>query len=110
MLHIYFYSVLINRSAWLITLSADLHLPAADPHMRNGHFILRKRSCFVRANDRCAAERFNGGKLPDDRLAFNHSLYAKRQRYGNDSWKPFWNSRHRQTYTRKEHAVWRLPM
>jgi hypothetical protein len=41
-------------------------------HMANTHFVGRESSCFVGADDICAAKRLDTREVPDDRILLSH--------------------------------------
>ena len=56
--------------------------------------VLRERAGLVGANDRGAAERFDGGQMADQRVAFRHALRAHRERQRDGREQPLRHVRH----------------
>ncbi len=67
------------------------------------HAVWDKRSGFIRAYDRRAAQRFHSRKPADDRIALNHALHAYGQHYGYNSGQSFRNGGYCQRHRRHKY-------
>ncbi|HWL74311.1 MAG TPA: hypothetical protein VNQ74_10590, partial [Burkholderiaceae bacterium] len=72
------------------------------------HFVFRQRACFVRANNRGAAQGLDGGQATHECVAANHSFHAECERDRNYSRKGFWHDRNCQSHAEDYHFDKRL--
>ena len=72
------------------------------PRLDQRHAVLGKRAGLIRADDRCAAQRFNRRQTADDRILFDHALHADREHDGDDRGQALRNGGYRERYRSHE--------
>jgi len=69
----------------------------------DGHLILCKRACFIRADHVDAAKRLDNRELLNNRFFPGHANHSQGERYCDDDWKALWYGGYSQTDTYCEH-------
>ena len=73
-----------------------------------GHFIFRKRTCLIRADDRGTSQGFHSRKSADNRLFTCHALNSQGKHDCHKGGQTFRDSSHTQTYGGHKHFQKRL--
>ena len=63
----------------LVTAAGDCKQFSARENLAHGHLVFRERAGLVGADDRRAAERFDGGEFADDGFSLRHARHADGQ-------------------------------
>ena len=66
----------LDAALRLIPLTGHLVESSPGENLPHRHLIFRQRACFIRTDDRGAAESLHDGEFPDDDAAFGHARHA----------------------------------
>jgi len=93
----------LGRQAGYLVVE-DVRVVADCAHyIADGHLILCKRACFIRADHVNAAKRLDNRELLNNRFFPGHANHSQGERYCDDDWKALWYGGYSQTDTYCEH-------